>query len=474
MDILNGLAGVEIQREGDLIYVRSDYNPKFVEKARQLNGQFRKYKGKAWEFNIREEERVKQALMEIYGEDGETEIKKLDVYVDLSKVDNNSDSLYMLGRQLLHTWGMYKKVDLGEDVTIESGSVKSGGSKDYPVVQWEDDTVLLVRGVPETAYKKEMETNPQAISLTKPVSKGGVQPIGETYQYMLTQRPPSIGTHPTDNITGEIEEINNPYRENRKAWLLQYSKPLSQKDIESFELTPVFSEAEVGKIYKEPFGRDFIVTTIKKLENSFFHIEREAAGKTIPDKITFKQYYYKYINNSNAELVDATPPVIPPENVKPDAEPTPQPTEQPTQNQNNTPNTQLTMQQQLEIIKTNTPIKGTGEKAELMNSLAEAIKTKTLDFTKPGNITSDAIDVSEILKRNDIPREKWEAVNGGSINFSEKEAVEYMVSLINGMKSKPKQPESTTDEDAEKAKRIRIAKAKMKMTKTKLELLKRK
>lgn len=55
--------------------------------------------------------------------------------------------------------------------------------------------------------------------------------------YILTQRPPSIGTHPTDNLQ-VIKEID--FRK-RSAYSLSYSKELSIQDIKRFELTPDYT-----------------------------------------------------------------------------------------------------------------------------------------------------------------------------------------------------------------------------------------
>lgn len=70
-------------------------------------------------------------------------------------------------------------------------------------------------------------------------------PREEMYQYLLTQRPPSIGTHPEGTVADAIE-IDNPYREGRIAWILTYDRPLTEEEIKSYELREM-PDAETQK-----------------------------------------------------------------------------------------------------------------------------------------------------------------------------------------------------------------------------------
>lgn len=103
---------------------------------------------------------------------------------------------------------------------------------------------------------------------------------GEGYTYFLTQRPPSIGTHPTENLTKDPEEttINGT---NRKVYRLTYSKPLTQEEIDRYELTKETLPANMGDMYSRPFGKDGelikVITNVgDKVEiTTFFNGERE-------------------------------------------------------------------------------------------------------------------------------------------------------------------------------------------------------
>lgn len=58
--------------------------------------------------------------------------------------------------------------------------------------------------------------------------------------YILTQRPPSIGTHPTNGLI----EVTDIYFRNRNAYLLAYSNKLTSEEIKQYELTPDYSRNE--------------------------------------------------------------------------------------------------------------------------------------------------------------------------------------------------------------------------------------
>jgi len=157
--IETGLEGVIVKNAENTVtgekrlHVFSDYNPDFVKEARKLNGRFLGG-SKAWSFDYRDKDRVLQVLRDIYGDDGTTKAPAVDVFVYLDKI-GYGQSLFMFGRQLLHTWGRDSRVNYGTGVTVTEGGVSSGGSRKNPMLRAETGTVLLVRDVPENLLEKE-------------------------------------------------------------------------------------------------------------------------------------------------------------------------------------------------------------------------------------------------------------------------------------------------------------------------------
>lgn len=97
------------------------------------------------------------------------------------------------------------------------------------------------------------------------------------FTYLLTQRPPSIGTHPTENL----KETKETTFRNRICYLLFYSQELTQDQIKKFELTP-----------------DYRCNSLKPHEFTFAgeqHVEIPALGKE-NEIVTFMNgdQYHKY------------------------------------------------------------------------------------------------------------------------------------------------------------------------------------
>jgi len=55
-----------------------------------------------------------------------------------------------------------------------------------------------------------------------------------TFEYYLTRRPPSIGTHPKEGI----KSIKETDFRGKKVWLITYNRKLSENEVQNFELTP--------------------------------------------------------------------------------------------------------------------------------------------------------------------------------------------------------------------------------------------
>ena len=121
-------------------------------------------------------------------------------------------------------------------------------------------------------------------------------------QYILTQRPPSIGTHPTDGLKS-VEEIEF---NKRTAWKLTYDKPLSEKEIYSYELRePLDEKALLGEIVTHRVAGDFVIDNVA---DNVITLTRIVDGKEESENISAKEFQnnlkvgrYKFKNNSSNE-----------------------------------------------------------------------------------------------------------------------------------------------------------------------------
>lgn len=148
--------GVKVEIKDNKLLVVSDYSHEFVKKAKRLNG---KWNSNAWVFNPEDEKLVRKALIEIYGTDGNSLDKVVNVKLNLDEFDcKNERGLELFGRSIIYRFGRDKDVKMHSTVIIlEGGFPNSGGSMKYPELRNEPGTVLEIKEVPLTLVEKAIE-----------------------------------------------------------------------------------------------------------------------------------------------------------------------------------------------------------------------------------------------------------------------------------------------------------------------------
>lgn len=143
------------------IVVESDYSNKFVEGAKKLNG---KWTGSAWSFDVRNEDRVRKLLLDVYGEDGtEKKANTVTVQLNLNKYEDNHTSGYvreveLFGRVLVRRPSRDREVKLHDSVIIiEGGFPSTGGSMKNPRLETNEGTVIEIKDVPIALYEKNSQ-----------------------------------------------------------------------------------------------------------------------------------------------------------------------------------------------------------------------------------------------------------------------------------------------------------------------------
>lgn len=124
------------------IAVYSPYHPTFIQKARKLNG---KWKSPHWIFDARDEQRVRDVCIAVYGTDG----APVETTTVQMRVDNvRDDQLYAYGRCVLSRPARDSRVKLGDGVIILEGHFSSScGSRNNPQIGG-DNVLLEIRDVP--------------------------------------------------------------------------------------------------------------------------------------------------------------------------------------------------------------------------------------------------------------------------------------------------------------------------------------
>lgn len=144
------------------IYVQAPYHPAFPPRARELGGVWVASQ-RQWAFDVRDEERVRELLVRVYGTDGSADPDLQDVRVRVGPAAWHAPEIWGLGRQICHRPGRDVPVRLGRGVTLLAGQFPArAGSARHPVVGGEG-VVLLVRDVPARLVEAHRDGDELAI-----------------------------------------------------------------------------------------------------------------------------------------------------------------------------------------------------------------------------------------------------------------------------------------------------------------------
>lgn len=143
---------VQIKSDGQNISVYSPYNPDFPRAAKQLGGKWDPA-ARAWTFDARDEQRVRDLCVEIYGTDGNTPTGDLITIRVTVKPDSrwyaDKGGLFFAGRCVAYARGRDSGARLGDGVVVLEGGFKSGGSmKNWTTKCSDDGAVFEIRDVP--------------------------------------------------------------------------------------------------------------------------------------------------------------------------------------------------------------------------------------------------------------------------------------------------------------------------------------
>lgn len=131
--------------------VSSPYHPAFVEGARGLNG---KWNAGQWEFDPRDEDRVRKLMVKVYGTDGSDnpELTDLTVVIDA----HTPNPFFAYGREVVARKGRDSRVTLGDGVIVIEGKFPAScGSMKYPGLLSNGTVTLEVRDVPVRLVKRD-------------------------------------------------------------------------------------------------------------------------------------------------------------------------------------------------------------------------------------------------------------------------------------------------------------------------------
>lgn len=144
---------MKITRENGRAKVFTPYNKDFVAKVKSIGGA--KWNGaeKCWTIPETEVDIVRGYMMEVYGETDCADDSER-VTVKITFADNEEETcegITMFGKNIARAFGRDTGARLGEDVTLLSGNITSGGSRMNWKTVVEAGTVIKVRNISRNA-----------------------------------------------------------------------------------------------------------------------------------------------------------------------------------------------------------------------------------------------------------------------------------------------------------------------------------
>ena len=141
--------------------VFTPYNAEFVARVKNIGGRRWNSAERCWMVPESEIETVRGIMQDIFNEtdqvdDGERVTVKV-TFLDDAKANRASVTLF--GKTLARATGRDSGARVGDDVTLISGNIDSGGSMAHWITIIKEGTVLKVRNVPRAALERETNLN---------------------------------------------------------------------------------------------------------------------------------------------------------------------------------------------------------------------------------------------------------------------------------------------------------------------------
>lgn len=181
---------VSVKVNEQKVFVSSPYNREFVKRARELGG---KWENDVWQFDARDEARVRELCLRIYGTDGTpTPLATIQINLDAAMRHNRSDDELIVGPvTVLKKFNRDSAPKLGTGCVVIGGGLKSyGGSRNNPKITYESDTIIEVRGVPQIIANKLAIELPEAYAIIVGKADDGLAPDEQSLVVALRSLSP--------------------------------------------------------------------------------------------------------------------------------------------------------------------------------------------------------------------------------------------------------------------------------------------
>ncbi|MBS9405356.1 hypothetical protein KG088_17230 [Halomonas sp. TRM85114] len=153
---------VKIEKIDDkTISVECPYHPDAIDMFRTTGGKF----NKLWIFDARDEDRVKDILVDVFGTHDSEQCETIDIQMAFEEDDYAAkEALYYAGRQVARAMGRDSGAKLGDGVVvIEGRAPRSGGSAKNWTTVISAGTVLEIRDIPKPAADELINNPPEGV-----------------------------------------------------------------------------------------------------------------------------------------------------------------------------------------------------------------------------------------------------------------------------------------------------------------------
>ena len=153
------MSTVKIETIDNRIYLTAPYTDRLPSRAKAIGGRWSPAE-KAWHFDPRDEQRVRDLAISIFGTDG-TNADLVDVRLIAKRADDEFSAIELGGRTIAERRRRDDPVTLGDGVvrvsgTFTPGGTRTGGSVRYPHFGWDEDLILEVRDIPRSVVEGDL------------------------------------------------------------------------------------------------------------------------------------------------------------------------------------------------------------------------------------------------------------------------------------------------------------------------------
>ena len=148
---------MKITTNNGVANIYTPYNADFVAKIKNIGGRKWNAAEKCWTIPESEIETARKYMTEVFGEtDQADEGERISVRIRFNKdTEEERKGITIFGKEIAKAWGRDSGARPGEDATVESGTITSGGSRNHWTTKIEEGTVIKLRNIPEAALQIE-------------------------------------------------------------------------------------------------------------------------------------------------------------------------------------------------------------------------------------------------------------------------------------------------------------------------------